>query len=271
LVRGDFSDWSGWQFRNEWAKSSYAAELQPKRWKGQPGSLAVLGEQGIGDEIMFASCIPDAKKLAEVAVECDPRLQGVFERSLGVKTRPRADIIDRDSSRYLTLERPEDWFLPMGDLPRLFRRARSDFPAKAYLTPLPEYVEKWGRLKGRTGVAWRSRTGQTQPEAFGVQDAVCVQYDSWSFETEGMYVPDCDLKNDIEDLLGICANLARVVSVPQTIVHIAGAIGTPVDVVMAPRGSSRVENAIPYRYTTPRMFWYPNVNVYGSIQEYRNR
>jgi hypothetical protein len=268
LVRGDFSDWSGWQFRNEWAKSSYAAELQPKRWKGQPGSLAVLGEQGIGDEIMFASCIPDAKRLAEVVVECDPRLQGVFERSLNVKTRPRADIVDRDSNKYLTQERAEDWFLPMGDLPRLFRRSRNAFPAEAYLTPLPEYVAKWSHLKGRTGIAWRGRTGKTEPEAFGVENPVCLQYDAWEFETEGMTVPDCDLKNDIEDLLGICANLEKVVSTTQTIVHIAGSIGTRVDVVLPPKGSSRVENAIPYRYIDP-MPWYPNVRVHASLSSYR--
>jgi hypothetical protein len=271
LVRGDFSDWSGWQFRNEWATASYHPRLEKKRWRGEPGTVALLGEQGIGDEIMFSSCIPDAQKQAEVVVECDPRVRAVFERSFGIKTRPRSDIIKRgESVKYLTEERPEDWFLPMGDLPRLFRRSGSAFPGEPYLTPLPEFVAKWSHLKGRTGIAWRGRTGQTEPQAFGIENPVCLQYDAWDFETEGMTVPECDLRKDIEDLFGICANLERVVSTTQTIVHIAGSIGTKVDVVMPAKGSSRVENSIPYRYIDP-MPWYPNVRVYNSIHAYRNR
>jgi hypothetical protein len=269
LIRGDFSDWTGWEYRNEWATQSYHPAITGRRWRLEPvQSIAVLGEQGIGDEIMFASCLRDLK-VPEVVVECDPRLQSVLERA-GYKTRPRADIVNRsdDKVKYLTAERPEEKFIPIGDLPRLFRKSLASFPRVTYLTPRPDMVEKWSHLKGRTGVAWRSRTGKIEPEAFDVRDAVCLQYDAWEFETEGMYVPEINLKNDIEDLLGICANLDRVVSVPQTIVHLAGSIGTKVDVVMPPVGSNRVVNQMPYRYIDP-MPWYPQVRVHDSIHGYR--
>lgn len=272
LYRGDFSDWTGWEVRNQWAIDSYAPGVSGKRWRLEKlKTLAVLGEQGIGDEVMFASCIPDVQKLGvEVVVECDPRLEGVFGRSFGVKTRPRNDVLHKgEDVEYLKLDRPEDKFLPIGDLPRLFRKRLSSFPGVPYLTPHPEFVSKWSHLKGRTGLAWRSRTGQMKPGDFGVENPVCLQYDSWEFETEEMEVPPCDLKNDIEDLLGICANLERVVTVPQTIVHLAGAIGTKVDVVMPPPGSSRVRNDIPWRYGLEKMPWYPNARVHANVGLYR--
>lgn len=273
LYRGDFSDWTGWEYRNEWAQGSYAIEVPNKRWRlEQVNSIALLGEQGLGDEIMFGSCIPDVQvRVPEVVFECDPRLVEPFKRSLRIACKPRQDILQRGEPvvQYLTMKRQEDAFIPVGDLPRLFRKSGASFPGKPFLKPLPEYVEKWEHFRGRTGIAWRSRTGQLAPEDFGVNNPVCLQYDAWDYETEGMTVPDCDLRNDFEDLLGICANLERVVSVGQTIVHIAGSIGTKVDVVMPPVGSSRVKNQIPYRYRAGKMPWYQNVEVHESLGLYR--
>jgi hypothetical protein len=105
LLRGDYSDWTGWEYRNEWAISSYDPGLPNKRWRFEPvKSLAILGEQGIGDEIMFASCIGDVQRLGIVpSIECDPRLVEVFKRSFGCEVRPRTDL-DRNnpsSIRYL--------------------------------------------------------------------------------------------------------------------------------------------------------------------------
>lgn len=268
LIRGDFSDWTGWEYRNEWAEGSYSKEIPNKRWRLEKiNSLAVLGEQGIGDEIMFGSCLPEVP--AKVVFECDPRLVEPFSRSLGIDCKPRQDILDRGEPivKYLTLERSEDAFIPVGDLPRLFRKSRESFPGKPFLNPRPELVHKWRHLNGRTGVCWRSRTGQVDHKNFGTGH-VCLQYDAWPYETEGMTVPDCDLRDGIEDLLGICANLERVVTVPQTIVHIAGAVGCSVDVVMPPVGSSRITNQIPYRYIDP-MPWYPNTRVHDSVSGYR--
>ncbi len=268
LVRGDFSDWSGWEYRNEWAMGSYSPEVTNRRWRLEPiGSIAILGEQGIGDEIMFGSCIPDVMvRVQKIVYECDPRLVELFKRSLRIDCRPREDIIHRGEEviRYLTRKRGEDAFIPVGDLPRLFRKSRDHFPGKPFLRPLSEMVDKWKAFKGRVGIAWRGRTGQLDPKDFGIENPVCLQYDHWPYETKSMTVPDCDLREDVEDLLGILANLERVVTVPQTIVHLAGAVGCPVEVRIPPVGSSRVEDQFRWRYIDP-MPWYPNVRVHERL------
>lgn len=270
LLRGEYSDWTGWEYRNQWAIDSYR-ELPNRRWRLEKvRSLAVLGEQGVGDEILFSSCIPDVQALGiEVVVECDPRLEPIFRRAFSCRTRPRDDIVNRGNSSYLTAKRGEDAFIPIGDLPRLFRKSRSAFPRRPYLTPLPEKVERWKHLRGLTGVAWRGRRGEFKPGDLVGKGAVCLQYDAWPYETEGMVIPECDLREDLEDLLGICANLEKVVTVPQTIVHLAGPQGIPVDVVIPPVKTGRVHDQLNYRYGLgPRMDWYPEVRVFQSLNEY---
>jgi hypothetical protein len=272
LLRGDYSDWTGWEYRNKWAVSSYDPRLPNKRWRLEPvKTLALLGEQGIGDEIMFSSCVPDVLGLSiRPVIECDPRLVAIFKRSFGCETKPREDIVNRGSNRYLTLKRDEEAFLPIGDLPRFFRKSRSAFVGTPFLHPLPAMVQKWAHLKGRTGIAYRGRRGRFSPGEFALENPVCLQYDAWPAETEGMEVPKIDLRRDVEDLFGICANLEKVVTVPQTIVHIAGSIGTKVEVIIPPRGSGRVKDQVNWRYGLERqMPWYKSVKVFQSMDEWK--
>ena len=270
LLRGDYSDWSGWEYRNEWCESTYNSDLPNKRWEGEGvKSLAILGEQGIGDEILFASCISDVlAKGIEVTIECDKRLESVFQRSFGCKTRPR----DRrgESRLPLMLRRPEEAFIPLGDLPAIFRRSRIMFTSGAFIKPDIEKVKLWSHLKGKTGIAWRGRRGQLNPKNFGLNNPVCLQYDAWEQETQGMEVPEIDLHNDIEDLLGICANLERVITVPQTIVHLAASQGVPVEVVIPPVKSGRVPDQLNFKYgMSGKMDWYKSVRVFQNLNEWR--
>ena len=275
LLRHDYADWTGWEYRNEWAEASYAPGLPNRRWRLEAvKTLAILGEQGIGDEIMFSQGVPDAQRLGiSTVLECDPRLISVFERSFSCPAKAREDIVNRGASKYLGKPRAVDAFLPIGDLPRLFRKSRQAFPQTPYLKPDPAMVGKWAHLRGKTGVAWRGRRGKFSPQAFGLREhPVCLQYDAWPYETAGMIVPDCDLRNGIEDVLGICANLDRVVTVPQTVVHLAAAQGTKVEVFIPPVDTGRVVDQLNYRYGTDgRMDWYPSVKVYHSLNEYQQR
>ena len=62
------------------------------RWDGSPlagRSIVVRSEQGIGDEIMFASCLPQLMADAgRCTIECTPKLAPLFARSF-----PEAQVI----------------------------------------------------------------------------------------------------------------------------------------------------------------------------------
>ncbi|MBT5264709.1 MAG: tetratricopeptide repeat protein [Rhodospirillaceae bacterium] len=80
-------------FENGWELYEARLEIEglpqrvglPAPWIGQDrcdGRLLVCAEQGVGDEYLFASCMPDLLKVEDqVIMECDERNIALFERS----------------------------------------------------------------------------------------------------------------------------------------------------------------------------------------------
>ncbi len=75
LAKGEWDKgWAEWhkslggKFRKEWV---YGDEV---RWDGtKDKTLIIYGEQGLGDEIFYGSCIPDAiSSSKQVYIDCDP-------------------------------------------------------------------------------------------------------------------------------------------------------------------------------------------------------
>lgn len=134
-------------------------------WDGEPApgkKLVIYGEQGIGDEIMFASMIPDAVERfgGEVILDVHPRLFGMMRRSFpDLKVFPTRKVWDREVD-WLKEESPIHYKCPMGNLGRWFRRTEADFPKKPYIVPDRERVEEykeWLRALGPgpyVGVSW---------------------------------------------------------------------------------------------------------------------
>jgi hypothetical protein len=104
-------------------------------WDGTPGKkVLIYGEQGIGDEIMFASMLPDAMRdCREVILDCHPRLVSLFEKNFGVKcygTRKEP------GAEWLAAEKP-DAMIAIGSLGKFYRRTRASFPGTSYLKAEP--------------------------------------------------------------------------------------------------------------------------------------
>ena len=135
-------------------------------WAGEEGRVVVYGEQGMGDEVMFASCIPDLIEDVgrdNLIFDCHPRMVGLFERSFGVKcygTRKSENIS-------WPLDDQPDYRVPIGSL---FRMYRSDgvFPKTPYLEPdldlVGEYLERLEALGPGPyiGVGWKAGVKKTR-------------------------------------------------------------------------------------------------------------
>ena len=264
----DYSDWSGWEYRSEWSAGLW--HNPEGSWQGEKVKrLHVFGEQGVGDEVCFAQVLPDIRGLAdEVVFETDPRLVEIFNRSLSVTAVP---AYFEDGVR--KFRKPEGPWIPLGDLLRNFRRSLGAFGRAPYLVALPEEVERFKAYKGRTGISWRGAQGSYPLKDFQeiVQKPLGLQYDlAWDEEVE---VPDIDLRNDLEAILGLLSNLDRVVTVSTSVAHFAAALGIPTDVILAPLNGIR-KNLLPFKWWCEPMRgetpWYgKNVRVFQSLDAYR--
>lgn len=258
LATGDWANgWAGYEHclggRFRMAKNFTG---EPK-WDGsEVDSLVVYGEQGLGDEIMFASCLPDALQRARsVTLECDQRLEGLLQRSF-----PTVEVHGtRRVEPAWAAGRTFDAGAAVGSLPSLFRRSPDDCPRTPYLVADPErrlqwraLFDSWGR-KPVIGLAWSGGRAATQVkerqvglEAFRSlierTDAhfVSLQYKDPSEEIEASGLPVKHYHRavqspDYDDCAAFVAELDCVVGVHTTVHHLAGALGVPGRVLVPSR------------------------------------
>ena len=265
LMQGNFSEgWKDyeWRWRDDGFESPRRFSDTP-RWDGSNltgKSILIHAEQGIGDEIMFSSCIPDVIPLARtVLLECDVRLAPLMARSFpGVGVHGGRQ---RDASYWLNSAEQPNRQLPIGSLPFFFRRGISDFPyAAGFLVADKNLRDTWrARLKRtgkpvRVGIAWKGGsfpldiTNRTialhrWTDLLSQSDmaVVSLQYgpvqgeiDEFSRQT-GIAVHQWagfDPFGDLDSLAALIAELDLVISIDNATVHLAGALGAPTWVLL---------------------------------------
>jgi Flp pilus assembly protein TadD len=254
LAHGDFErGWPDYEARKGIMKPRlHEASLWPE-WDGSSlagRTIFVQAEQGLGDQIMFASCLPDLIAIAGACVvQCDAKLEGIFRRSF-----PAATVVSKDArldSPEILRQRP-DCSVSMGSLPLFFRRTRARFPRHSgYLSADEARVDRWRAklrtLPGRTkvGISWRGGLATTRQSLrsiplqewspiLGVPDTafVSLQYNTTREELEaeaastGVTVHHWqEAMADYEETAALVAALDIVISVQTAAVHLAGALG----------------------------------------------
>jgi len=192
----------------------------------------------------------------EIVYECDERLHSIIHRSFPrTKCEPRRDGWGGRSGV----------FIPAADLLRFFRRDMRHFPARKYLKPDPERQNAYDSFRGRTGLAFKGRQGAIDPLRFGISDAVNLQYGE---DHPSLEKAPCDIQNDFEGAFALCSVLDKVVSVPQTICHVAGPIGTKVEII-EPEIRGEVFNQVPWDRMPGKLPWYHDSTVYLSLKDWK--
>jgi Tfp pilus assembly protein PilF len=282
------------QFQPGWEK--YEARLEAPsvrslherfdypRWRGTSlarRTLLVAREQGLGDEIMFASCFSEVIGVAgKCFITCEERLKPLFARSF-----PDASFLSGSEAelRERLAHEEVDFQLPAGSLPLVFRPRLKDFPRHpGYLRADAARVEHWReRLAalgaGRwIGLSWQGglpSTGRSRRsiplealrpllEVPGTR-FVSLQYGEVGGELAALernhairveHWPEVIASSD--DTAALTCALDLTVSVCTALVHLTGALGRPAW-VMVP--------AVPeWRYGAEGegMPWYPSVRLF---------
>jgi tetratricopeptide (TPR) repeat protein len=253
--------------------------------------MLVFGEQGLGDEIVFANLLPDL--ISEIGpngqliLAMEPRLVSLFQRSfpgvrVGAHETGRADHYDvRRTTPFVDEGTEVDIWAPMGSLLRRYRTDVAAFPDhRGYLKADPARIAHWrselANLPGpKVGLLWKSLVNDAERQRFyspfdlwsGVLTTpgvtfVNMQYGDCAAELQAardrfgveIWNPPLDLKADLDEVAALACALDLTIGPSNATTNIVGACGAPLWLITSPGAWAQLgTDAYP---------WYPQAKVF---------
>lgn len=254
LEQGKYTE--AWpHYESRWETPERIKDKRPYKaplWDGRPvKTLAIHGEQGLGDEILYMSLLSKVRPLAEnIIIECAERLISTFQASFNLPCY-------KDHQSLIAAHGEPDAYISMGSLPGILG--------------LPDgsvFLKRDRKLHGirpRIGYTWKGGTIRTNHKDRTIAksdldpilsipgiDFVSVQYgECETFDELHQRIADCDL----------------IISVCQTAVHQAGAMGVECWTLVPKRAAWRYcgESMMPW-YRSVRFFRQENASWEAPIQ-----
>lgn len=247
------------QLSEGWKNHEYRTCINKTRfpytpyWSGEPlqdRTILIWGEQGIGDEIMFASLFPEIiEQAGHCIIECAPKLVPLFTRSF-----PDAQIIEKTTPPHPATQSGIDYQCASGSLALWLRPMLTSFPQKNnFLMADPTRVACWkNRFASlgpgpKIGINWRSSQMSCERNLhyttldqwgpiFHTQGVhfINLQYDECSAELNEARLrfvlplhafPEVDMYNDLDETAALIQALDLVICAPTTVSSIAAGLG----------------------------------------------
>ena len=275
LTVGDYR--SGFEkYESRWRRSGMPEQKSRGRplWRGDypvnRKTVLLHAEQGLGDTIQFARYVPQlAATGASVILEVQPELTALLSRLEGAKTviAPGAPAP------------PYDVHCPLGSLPLALKTEPSNIPAPIpYLSADDGHLAKWTARLGalvrpRIAIAWSGNASHlndrnrsmpfaklaplfSSPARFiSIQRELRAE-DEITLAGEQRVTPVGGELNDFDDTAAVIALCDLVIAVDTAVVHLAGAMGRPVWVMLpfAPDWRWTLDGDSTPWYPTARLF-----------------
>jgi len=256
--KGNLADgWARYEWRDKAdSYNSTRRKFPQPQWDGsalKDKEIILWGEQGLGDEILYASMIQDVlKQGGKVTIECTLRLVNLFTRSFpGVQVHAAPYGPAESGQRHF------DYQCSFPSLGQHVRKSHEDFPGidddHVYLKADPEKMAFWQKRlaelsdKPKIGLNWNSMAVRDGFEHFyasiqdmkplltlpGVDFINLVPADVKDDIGDSMQkfgVPihtwdDLDLKDDVDGVAALMGSLDLVVTCLSAVSELAGAMG----------------------------------------------
>ena len=251
-------------------------------WNLEEGHRVFLwAEQGLGDELMFATMFREVIPLcSEVIIQADIRLHDLFRRSFGKHIKLLSRLETLDQCAY-------DYHLPIGSLMNFFLQPNDtlDIPQLPYLVVDKDNARRIrDNILGEScdqliGISWKTqnihkgiirsldldtffKSVSTQNRTF-----VSLQYGDVSneihslFNTHGVKLIEYNAVNNFSDIDGLAALIAAcdsVISTTNTTVHLAAAQGKNCNVLIPAAGDWR------WGIDSTKSYWYKSVTLHRN-------
>ncbi len=287
LKMGQFAEgWKEYEWRTH-ADTPFEIGRYPQpQWRGEdPSGKTILlhSEQGLGDTIQFSRYVPLlARRGAKVLLLGPTELHRLFVENFG----HCAQVIRK-------IETDFDLHCPLPSLPGAFQTDLQNMPADVpYLHPPRESIEEWGKRfdasdrRPRVGLAWAGRPDHTNDKnrsiALWELAPLADSQISWhslqkgprsvdaASPLSGMKLTDhSEQLTDFADTAALIHHLDLVISVDTSVIHLAGAMGKPIWVLLpwCPDWRWLIERSDSPWYPTMRLFRQPHRSDWpGAIQ-----
>jgi Flp pilus assembly protein TadD len=266
------------------------------RW--EPGmdiagkSFLVVGEQGLGDEILFANVLPDVLERlgpkGKLTLAVESRLVPLFKRSFPTARVERHATYDVGGRLnrvipFLATDETINLWTPIASLMREFRRTLDAFPARrSFLKADPKRVAHWRKVLQtapaglKVGLLWKSAVtldarhryyspfsgwapvlAQKGVTFVNLQYGDCAEELAAAKRDHGVEIwtpPGIDLKQDLDDVAALCCAMDLIVGFANATLNIGAACGVPTFLISVPGAWTRLGTE-----TSP---WYPSSRVF---------
>ena len=283
------------QLEEGWVHYDYRHHLTSRHdfpcphWAGEAlggKSILIWGEQGIGDELLFAGMYSEiAAQAGRCVIECAGRLVPLFSRSF-----PGTQVVAKTYPLPPATLEGFDYQCAAGSLARWLRPSLDCFPdyrqqqVPGYLVADIERVAHWKKRLDAIGTGTKVGVGWTSGDKSAKSLMCCTRLDQWgpifgvnNVEFINLQYTDCreeieaaekqfgikihrwddiDLKNDLDEVAALTTALDAVVSISSAVAVMAGALGKPV-LTLNLRNSS----AGWMHLGTDHMPWFPSMKL----------
>jgi tetratricopeptide (TPR) repeat protein len=238
LAAGDYAEgWRLYEARRR-LERIYTPAVRPilPEWQGEPLSgrrIAVFGEQGFGDQILFARFLRELEQRgATVSYYCAPEVAPLFP---GASAVVNAGILAA-----------HDFWTYAGSLPYRLRTRPETVPAPAALSGAP-------RLSGGVGVMTRGRPTAANGRNRSLDEAAAAALLRLGLDLH----PDATGARSFAETADIIAGLDLVITVDTAVAHLAGSMGKRTWVLLPGFG-------VDWRWPGGRLDtpWYPSVRLF---------
>jgi Flp pilus assembly protein TadD len=260
-------------------------------WRGEPLAgrhILIHNEQGLGDQIMFASALPEIIAAADqVTLVAAPELVDLFSASF-----PTVRVLPARIGRSAGDHPPPPWLgelgrvdyqLPIGGLMHRLRTSAESFAnPEPYLRPSDAARARWAHEANtndlRLGVCWASNPAlfrhdssrravkksmalETLAPLARVPGVAFVSVLNWSIDPvpeafQGRLTDVATRLTSLDETAALIETLDLVITVDTAVAHLAGALGKATWLLLHEFADCR------WGLTSARSYWYPDMRLF---------